>query len=207
MPRGSRADARRPRPTRGRPIVTALSGACTLVVMATLLAAGVGKLKTFSVFREQVADYRLLPYRASATAAAAVTALEFVSVCLLAVPASRLIGAASAAVLFAVFLIVVLVTWARGRTVACACFGGSGALEKVGLHTAMRTGLLLVLALAAGLGGGDVTLTSLPEAVLLAIAVFLIAEVARLLGEIRQGVKELVDPLLTAQHSTETRGT
>jgi hypothetical protein len=71
---------------------------------------------------------------------------------------------------------------ARGRHIPCACFGGRGELDTVGLTSLTRTallGVIVVMALAspsAAAGPARVLV-----AALLLVLVFLLAETARLL--------------------------
>ena len=63
-----------------------------------------------------------------------------------------------------------------------ACFGGSGELETVGPPTIVRTGLLLLLALAAAVAGGTpFEPVQLVVAPLLGAVVALLSELTRLL--------------------------
>jgi len=50
--------------------------ACTFVVAAAFLLAGLAKLRHISLFAEQVADYGILPYRSTRVAAVTVIVLE-----------------------------------------------------------------------------------------------------------------------------------
>ena len=51
--------------------------------------------------------------------------------------------------LFVVFGGALASAYARGRHIACACFGGNSELELVGAHSIVRTALLLALAVVA----------------------------------------------------------
>jgi Methylamine utilisation protein MauE len=154
-------------------------------VAGILAFAAISKARILTVFAEQIADYGFVPYRLTLPAAGAITILESVSAGLLLVPDTREVGAGIAALLLALFSVVLLVTKRRGREVSCACFGGSAELDTVGWHSLARTLGLLVLAIAAMSGTNSaLTAGSLAASVLLTILVFLLAELVRLSTDI-----------------------
>ncbi|MBB6345936.1 hypothetical protein FHU36_002445 [Nonomuraea muscovyensis] len=121
-----------------------------LAVAAVLLVAAPAKLRDVPGFAASVAGYRVLPGRLSLPVAVAALAAEVVSAGLLLVPGARQWGAAVAALLFTAFLVAMVAVLRRGMSVACGCFGGR---DLVGPGTLARTGLLLALAVTAGLAG------------------------------------------------------
>jgi hypothetical protein len=86
----------------------------------------VSKLARLSQFREELADYALLPSVAVSPAGVVIVLLEFAAGLAAIVPSTRTIACGVAIVLLAAFTSAVLVNIARGRTeIACACFGRS----------------------------------------------------------------------------------
>jgi hypothetical protein len=111
----------------------------------------------------------------------------------------RQIGAGLAALLFVAFLGALASAHARGRNIACACFGGSGELETVGPHSLVRTALLLVLAVVAMLPThGERLLGVVGFAVILAALVAIVSELTRLLGPLRRATGSILEQLNAA---------
>lgn len=136
-----------------------------LAVAAVLLVAALGKLRDVRGFAASVAGYRLLPGRLSRPVAVAVIVAEVAAAGLLLAPSLlppdalgpdalgsdlRRWGAVVAGLLFAAFLTAMVSVLRRGMSVDCGCFGGR---DLVGPGTLARTGLLLALAVTAGLAG------------------------------------------------------
>lgn len=108
----------------------------------------------------------------------------------------RQIGSGLAAFLFVLFLVALTSAYAHGRKIACACFGGNGELETVGVHSLVRTSLLLVLAAVAILpahGGQPLEVVGL--AAILAGVVAIASELARLLGPLRRETGNILEEL------------
>ena len=94
----------------------------TLVVL--FLSGAIQKLRAFAIFRETLADYRLLPRRMAPVAALWVVSTELALACGLVITASRapaLIGAASLLILYGA---AIGINFARGRRhIDCGCAG------------------------------------------------------------------------------------
>jgi hypothetical protein len=81
------------------------------------------------------------------------------------------------------FLVAMSIALARGRRIPCACFGGEGELDTVGLPSLLRTALLGVIAVVSLLGRPTATQPpQLLAAALLLMLPFLLAETTRLLS-------------------------
>jgi len=181
-----------------------VSSAAALVLSATLGVAAIEKGRALGVFRQQIADYRLMPYALTRIVAPTVILWEAASAVLLISPATRQVGALLAVPLLVLFAVILAAVWRLGREVSCGCFGGSGELDTVGIHGIVRALLLLVVAgiaaypTTAGLSWRDVV-----SAFLLGGLVFLGGEVARLLGDLRRPSIELARALKTDAQSAE----
>lgn len=155
-----------------------------LVVAATLSYAAVSKARTLPVFREQIADYQLLPYRLTRLAAVFIVASEASSAILLLVPPTRRLGAALALLLFGIFLVGVGNSLARGLRISCGCFGPGGKLDLIGPPTLARVLWFGCLSLIAALPfdvGWNVGLVG--GTAILAVTSLLIPEVVRAIGD------------------------
>jgi hypothetical protein len=153
-----------------------------LVLAAVLGVSGVIKLRNPRALAGQIDNYQVVPQAAVAYAAAALAVTETVCALLLLPPPTRRVGLAIAGCLTAAFLAAMLTALARGRRIPCACFGGGGQLDTVGLSSVLRTALLGVIAVMSLLGRPTaIQLPQLLVAGLLLVLVFLLAEAARLL--------------------------
>ena len=168
-------------------------GAAAVVVGAVLLAAGLPKVLRPGVFAAQIADYGIVRQRLTGFLARLISCSELAAGVMLlaglfAPPWLRQAGAALATTLFVLFLAALGSAYTRGRSIACACFGGSSTeLETVGAHSIVRTASLLVLAAIAVVPasrGRSFDIAGL--AAILAALVALVSEMARLLGPLRQ---------------------
>jgi hypothetical protein len=176
-------------------------GAAAAVAGAVLIAAGLPKVVKPRVFAAQIAGYGIVPAAAAGFLARVIPFAELLAGGLLlaglaAPPPLRQAGAGLAMALFAAFLAALAHAYARGRDIACACFGGDSELETVGAHSIVRTGLLFALATVAVLpatGGRPFAIAGL--AVLLAALVALASELTRLLGQLRRATATLVEEL------------
>lgn len=176
-------------------------GAAAAVAGAVLIAAGLPKAVKPGVFAAQIADYSIVPGAVTGFLARVIPLSELLAGGLLLAglatpPLLRQAGAGLAMALFAAFLAALVYAYARGRDIACACFGGDSELETVGAHSIVRTGLLFALATVAVLpatGGQPFAIAGL--AVLLAALVALASELTRLLGQLRRATAALVEEL------------
>jgi hypothetical protein len=105
------------------PLVAYAATACRLYIGLALIVAVVGKAAAMAAFRIAVAELTgLAPRAAGIVAPAVVTAETAIVAALVVVPR---LGMAAAMFLFAIFSIAILAALARGRIVACNCFGGA----------------------------------------------------------------------------------
>ena len=175
--------------------------AASLLVGLVLLGAGLPKALASATFARQISDYGVVPLGAARYLARIILSSELAAgVMLIAgLPVSlllRQIGAGLAAFLFVLFLVALTSAYAHGRKIACACFGGSGELETVGVHSLVRTSLLLVLAALAILpahGGRPLEVAGF--AAILAGLVAVASELARLLGPLRRETGIILEQL------------
>jgi Methylamine utilisation protein MauE len=177
-------------------------GAAALVAGAVLIGAGLPKALRPAVFAAQIADYGIVPHRLTGFPARLISSAELAAGIMLlagefASPWLRQAGAGLAAALFTVFLTALGSAYARGRAIACACFGGSSTeLETVGAHGIVRTASLLVLAVMAvfpASGGRPFDVAGL--AAILAALVALVSELTRLLGPLRRESAAIIEQL------------
>jgi hypothetical protein len=150
------------------------------VLSCVLGWAAIGKLGRMREFVGQVAAYRLLPAAVAPLAAVAVLFGELLTTVLLVPPVTRPVGALLATVLLSVFLCAQVSALLRGLRIDCGCFGGSDELSAIGPATVTRTGLLLLLAVAAvAAGGTPFQPLELLVGPLLAVVVGLVPELAQ----------------------------
>lgn len=157
-----------------------LNYAAALTVGVMLLWAGVAKLRSRAVFRERIADYRVMPYVATSPASYLVPGVEVSAGALLLLPATHLYGAAIAVGLLSIFTVVLIRVAQGGRDVICGCFGGNEELDTIGLPTIVRSGSLLVLAGVALGPFGRVNLDAFVLAAFLILVLQLVVEMTRL---------------------------
>jgi methylamine utilization protein MauE len=174
--------------------------AAALLVGVVLICAGLPKAARPGAFAAQIADYGLVPRALTGPVARLISSLELSAGVLLlaglAAPHLRQAGAGLAVILFAVFGGALASAYARGRNIACACFGGNSELELVGAHSIVRTALLLVLAVVAifpASGGQPFEVAGL--AAILAALVAMASELTRLLGRLRRATAAIVEQL------------
>lgn len=163
-----------------------LGNAMALVVSAALAAACLVKFRARTVFREQIADYELIPYSWTRAVALLLPVAELMIAIALIVPASRRSGALGATVLIGGFLAALASALWRHKRISCACFGEVGELGEVGSHSFVRTGGLFVAALiAASAGRAPWRATEIALAILIAMMLATVAELVRLLTDLR----------------------
>jgi hypothetical protein len=192
-------------------VISSVVEAAALLAGLVLLGAGLAKGFTPATFAAQIADYGIVRGSIARISARAISSLELLAGAMLAVGALasqplRRIGAVMALLLFALFLAALLSAFTRGRRIACACFGGSGELETVGIHSIVRTGLLLVIAGVALIPSRPprpLEMTGFVFAVILAAMVALASELARLLGPLRTVTGSIVRELNAASVASE----
>jgi hypothetical protein len=112
--------------------VVDISLSASLALAATLGLAAASKVRTLSVFAEQIADYRIVPYVLTRHIALLVVLAEGLSCLLLLLARTRAIGAVASTFVLVVFLIALFRAWRSGRKISCACFGGGGRVDTVG---------------------------------------------------------------------------
>jgi Methylamine utilisation protein MauE len=175
--------------------------AAALLVGTVLICTGLPKAVKPGAFATQIADYSVVPGRLTSVLARLISSLELAAgVLLLAGLAApmplRQVGAGLAMILFVLFLGALASAYARGRHIACACFGGNSELEMVGAHSIVRTALLLVLAVVAVFpASGARAFEVAGFAAILAALVAMASELTRLLGRLRRATAAIVDQL------------
>ena len=175
--------------------------AAALLAGFVLLVAGIPKAFASAVFARQIGDYGIVPQFATRYLARIISSSELLAGVMLIVglPVSvllRQVGAGLAALLFMLFLVALASAYGGGRKIACACFGGDSELETVGVHSLVRSALLLVLAVVAIIPAhGGHPLEVLGLAAILAALVAAASELARLLGPLRRATRILLEQL------------
>jgi hypothetical protein len=174
--------------------------AAGLLVGIVLICAGLPKAVRPGAFAAQIADYGLVPRALTGVVARLISSLELSAGVLLlaglAAPHLRQAGAGLAMILFAVFAGALASAYARGRSIACACFGGDSELELVGAHSIVRTALLLALAVVAVFpASGPRPFEVAGLAAILAALVAMASELTRLLGPLRRATAAIAEQL------------
>jgi hypothetical protein len=195
-------------------VIDSVVEAAALLAGLVLIGAGQAKVRASATFAAQIVDYRVVPKPMAQVTARVISALELLAGAMLAVGALayqplRRMGAMLALLLFALFLAALLSAFARGRKIACACFGGSGELETVGIHSIVRTAMLLVIAGVAVIPAYPVRPFAVPAfafTVILAALVALVSELARLLGPLRKATASIVRELNAAAAASKRGG-
>lgn len=150
-----------------------VSEACRLYILGVLLASAAGKARALGTFAGTLEALVHLPSRWSRTAAAALTASEFlVALALLAGGVATRLGMAAALALFLAFTAVLLVALAQRRTVSCNCFGASD--HPISAWDVVRN-LLLIAACGAWLLLGPSTAALSPGTWLLLLGAAVLA--------------------------------
>lgn len=151
-----------------------------------LAISAINKSRALPIFREQLANFQLLPYPSTKFLAPLVVALEWVLSFLLVLPATQMIGALGSVGLLSTFTTVMLIAFWRHQRISCGCFGGKGRLDEIGLHSLTRGALLTLLAVLAISdtdGGSPINAVILGS--LLLVLVFLASELVRLYAELQ----------------------
>lgn len=158
-----------------------------LALAAVFAVSGTTKLRHPRVFAAQVANYRIVPRILRRPTAAVLALAEAGCALLLVLPPTRPVGLVVAGGLVGGFLVAMSLALARGQQIPCACFGGTGDLDMVGLPSLLRAallGVIVVTSLSARPGAvhpGVVRPEQALVAGLMLVLVFLLAETARLL--------------------------
>lgn len=143
--------------------MTAATLIASVALGITFVASGVSKLRDLDSFVLGVLEYRVLPFSLAVRFARLLPAAECGCGALLIVGLwPREVGAAAATLLVS-FVVAVAVNVARGRPVACHCFG-SGSNETVGWSVLTRLASLLAAALVvAAWRQGGTLLSEAPD--------------------------------------------
>lgn len=153
------------------------------LALASIFAfAVISKLRTFSLFREQLAEFDLVPVQAVPILAQLTVGFEGVVVLLLV--ARPELGAIISIALLTTFDIVLVSAITAGRSVACGCFGGQSK-TAVSWHDVFRNGCLSLLAfpsLVLSEGSKPGGLASLGMTIPLVLVIALLAETSRFLS-------------------------
>lgn len=124
--------------------------ACRVMLAGVFVVSLISKVRSraaYAEFRRSVVEWRVLPRRWSARAAAGVVAGEAGVVLLLALPWTVLVGFVAGALLLAAFTVGMWMTLRRGRSATCRCFGA--AKTRLGMAHVVRN-LLLVAVCVTG---------------------------------------------------------
>lgn len=195
-------------------VIDSVVEAAALLTGLVLIGAGQSKALAPATFAAQIADYGVVPKSMVQVSARVISSLELLAGAMLTVGALayqplRRMGAVLALWLFVLFLAALLSAFARGRKIACACFGGSGELETVGIHSIVRTAMLLVIAGVAIIPSYPVRplpVTAFAFTAILAALVGLVSELARLLGPLRKSTASIVRELNAASAASKRGG-
>jgi Methylamine utilisation protein MauE len=174
-----------------------LLAAANIVLAVVLILAAIFKVRSVSLFAENIANYQIVPYRLTRVAALAIICLELTVGCMLLLTRTRFIGSIFATVLFAAFLCALSIVLIRGKNIPCACFGSLSEKEPITLSSVFRTGSLLVLALlesVIGFGPSPLPLDIIIAALLM-LLIFLSSQAVYLLTYIRQMNRRLSEAL------------
>ena len=143
-------------------------GCCWLVAVVFAISA-VGKLRTSAVraaFRRSVADMDVLPARAVGAVATVVPMTEAVTVALIVMPSTAVLGCVLALALLGAFTTGIAIVLRRGTRAGCLCFGATE--RPYGPRHLVRNGLLAAATLAGALTTGYPT--DLPGALIAIVA-------------------------------------
>ena len=195
-------------------VIDSVVEAAALLTGLVLIGAGQSKALAPATFAAQIADYGVVPKSMVQVSARVISSLELLAGAMLTVGALayqplRRMGAVLALLLFVLFLAALLSAFARGRKIACACFGGSGELETIGIHSIVRTAMLLVIAGVAIIPSYPVrplAVTAFAFTAILAALVGLVSELARLLGPLRKSTASIVRELNAASAASKRAG-
>jgi hypothetical protein len=195
-------------------VIASVVEAAALLTGLVLTGAGQAKVFAPATFAAQIADYRVIPKAMARVSARVISSLELLAGAMLVVGAFayqplRRMGAVLALLLFLLFVAALLSAFARGRKIACACFGGSGELETVGIHSIVRTVMLMVIAGVAIIPSYPVrplAVTAFAFTAILAALVALVSELARLLGPLRKATASIVRELNAASVASKRAG-
>ncbi|MYF68711.1 MAG: methylamine utilization protein MauE [Proteobacteria bacterium] len=162
------------------PLVIALS-------LAVLwLAAAAHKLRAFDAFSAVLADYRLLPARATGSCAAAVVGVELCLGIGLLMSISRNYAFAGSALVLVLYAGAIAVNLLRGRRfIDCGCSGFAGQ-QPLGVWLVARNLLLALAALAAMLpvqGRALIWFDAVAVSAAVCVSAFLYAAINRLVAQ------------------------
>lgn len=135
---------------------------CRFVLATVFVVAAVAKLGDRRAFQEAVAGYRLLPERWAAPVGRALPVLELAAGVLLLAGVATAAVATGLAALLVVFVAAVAVNLARGRHIACGCFGAT--VERELSWWTVARNVVLVAAAAVVVADPPAALSLLPLA-------------------------------------------
>lgn len=122
--------------------------AVSVALGSVLLWASAQKIRAPREFVRGVAQYGLLPQRATAPASAAVVAVEAVTGALLLSTYAPVIATMMASLVFTLFTAALAISLGRGINAPCYCFGANEA-EVISRWSLVRAALMAVLSLIA----------------------------------------------------------
>lgn len=174
-------------------VLTLAGQAATAFVVLILFRAFWHKITSYLEVVGFAQDYELVPERWTYGLVRALTVLEGIAILLLALPATRLAGAVLAAGLFAGYGVIMALALKQGKTqIECGCGGTPQIVSPV---TLARNGVLVVLALGAGLApDAAVGVWAAGAAILVALTLWLSLTVAETLDATRARVQRLANP-------------
>ena len=162
------------------PLVIALS------LAALWLLAAAHKLRAFVAFSGVLADYRLLPARATGVCAAAVIGVELCLGIGLLMPIGRNLALACSALVLVLYASAIAVNLLRGRRfIDCGCSGFAGQ-QPLGVWLVVRNLLLALMAYAGTLpvqGRMLVWFDAVTVSAAVCISAFLYASINRLFAQ------------------------
>lgn len=174
-------------------VLTLAGQAATTFVVLILFRAFWHKITAYLEVVGFAQDYELVPERWTYGLVRALTVLEGIAILALALPMTRLLGAALAAGLFAGYGVIMVLALKQGKTqIECGCGGTPQVVSSV---TLARNALLVALALGAGLApDAAVGVWAAAAAILVALTLWLSLTVAETLDATRARVMRLANP-------------
>jgi len=120
-----------------------------ILVAVVFFAAGVAKIRSIDTLEGVIQNFKVLPARLSRPFALVLPPIEIVVAAALALPATRIYGAATATVLLVIFTVAIALNLARGRReIDCGCFSSE---LKQNLSCWLVARNLLLIVCSAGL--------------------------------------------------------
>lgn len=119
-----------------------------VTIAAVLIYAALPKINDPRAFAEAIDNYRIIPLSWSPTIALVLPWLELITALALFIPWLKRSGSLLATSLFAFFTLLQSITWARGLTIECGCFGSAVSTEQIPIYWRISIYALITLAAA-----------------------------------------------------------